>query len=75
MEATTQYTAPAARAVPGAPTNVRITGVDIGFGDLVVLLIKITLAYIPVMIILMILFAIAGVIFGGVFAGIMGSLL
>lgn len=53
----------------------RITGVDIGFGDLVVLLIKITLAYIPVMIILMILFAIAGVIFGGLFAGIMGSLL
>lgn len=54
--------------------GVRITGVDIGIGDLIVLMIKIAIASIPAGIIIMIVFGIIGAIFGGVIAGITGGL-
>ena len=54
--------------------GVRITGIDIGIGDLIVLMIKVAIASIPAGIIIMIVFGIIGAIFGGIFAGLMGGL-
>lgn len=53
-------------------SRVVITGVDIPFGEMVVLIVKVALASIPAYIILFILFAILGMIFGGIFAGMLG---
>lgn len=55
-------------------SGVRITGIDIGIGDLIVLMIKVAIASIPAGIIIMIVFGIIGAIFGGIFAGLMGGL-
>ncbi len=48
-------------------TEVKITGVDIPFLDLVVLIVKIALASIPAIFIIWFVFAILGMIFGGTF--------
>ncbi|HEX8209717.1 MAG TPA: hypothetical protein VF584_05980 [Longimicrobium sp.] len=56
------------------PGGVRITGIDIGIGELIVLMIKVAIASIPAGIIIMVVFAIIGAIFGGIFAGLMGGL-
>lgn len=61
--------------VPAGPSQIVIRGVDIPFGDLVVLIIKIVLASIPAYIILLVILAIAGTIFGGLFAAVLGGLL
>ena len=58
---------------PGASGQVVITGVQIPFGDLVVLIIKVVLASSPAYIILFILFAILGGICGGIVGGLMGG--
>jgi hypothetical protein len=58
---------------PVGDTRVVITGVQIPFGELVLLIIKLVLASIPAYFILFILFAIVATIFGGVFAGLMGA--
>jgi len=55
--------------------GVVITGVDIPFGDLVTLIIKVILASIPAYIILMIIMLIIMAIFGGIFGGMMGGLM
>jgi len=60
-------------ARPVGEGRVVLTGVDIPFGELVLLIIKLVLASIPAYIILFILFAIVGTIFGGIFAGMMGA--
>lgn len=54
--------------------RVVVSGVDIPFGDLVVLIIKMALAAIPAYFILFGLAAIVGVVFGGIFGGILGVL-
>ena len=54
--------------------RVVITGVQIPFGDLVVLIIKLVLASIPAYIILFIVFGILAAVFGGIFGGLMGGL-
>lgn len=51
-----------------------ITGVQIPFGEMVMLILKIVLASIPAYIILFIIFAIVGAIFGGIFSGMMGRM-
>ena len=56
---------------PVGDGRVVITGVQIPFGDLVMLILKLVLASIPAYIILFIIFAIVGTIFGGIFAGMM----
>lgn len=66
------YTDPAVHTRPAGDGRVVITGVQIPFGDLVVLIIKLVLASIPAYIILFIIFLILGTIFGGLFAGLMG---
>jgi hypothetical protein len=48
-------------------TEVKVTGIDIPFWDLVVLIVKIALASIPAIFILWFVFAILGMIFGGTF--------
>lgn len=58
---------------PVGDSRVVITGVQIPFGELVLLILKFVLASIPAYIILFILFAIVGTIFGGIFAGMMGA--
>jgi hypothetical protein len=76
MEPTAGWPPPTPPA-PGPPegtANVRITGIDIGFGDLVVFLIKLTLAYIPALIILWIFAMILVGLFGGIFGGLLGAL-
>jgi hypothetical protein len=61
-------------SLPGNGDNrVVVTGVDIPFGDLVVLIIKFVLASIPAYIILFIFLMIISAIFGGLFAGLMHS--
>jgi hypothetical protein len=64
-------------AVAG-PSPIVIRGVDIPFGDLVVLIIKMALAAIPAYIVLFIIFsiifAILASIFGGLSAGVLGLL-
>jgi|GEM_PF-2962634 len=62
-------------ATTAGPSQVIIRGVDIPFGDLVVLIIKVVLAAIPAYIIIFILLAILGSIFGGLFAAVLGGLL
>ena len=59
---------------PAGDGRVVITGVQIPFGELVMLILKLVLASIPAYIILFILFAIVGTIFGGIFAGMMGAI-
>lgn len=54
--------------------GVVITGVDIPFGDLVVLIIKVMFASIPAYLILFVIFSIIGVVFGGLFAAMLGGL-
>lgn len=68
------YTDPAVNTHSAGSGRVVITGVDIPFGELVVLIIKFVLASIPAYIILFILFMILGAIFGGIFAGMMGAI-
>ena len=63
----------AIHTAPGAAGGTRITGVDIGIGDLIVLMIKIAIASIPATIIIMIVFGILGAIFGGIFAALIGA--
>ncbi len=48
-------------------TEVKITGVDIPFFDLVILIVKIALASIPALFIIWFVFAIFGMLFGGTF--------
>ncbi len=48
-------------------TEVKITGVDIPFLDLVVFIVKIALASIPALFVLWFVFAIFGMLFGGTF--------
>lgn len=57
---------------PAGDGRVVITGVQMPFGDMVMLIVKIVLASIPAYIILFIIFAVLAGIFGGLFAGIMG---
>jgi hypothetical protein len=52
--------------------NVVITGVNIPFGELVGLILKVMLASIPAYIILFIVFGILAAVFGGLFAGLIG---
>jgi hypothetical protein len=52
--------------------NVVITGVNIPFGELVGLILKVMLASIPAYIILFIIFGILATVFGGLFAGLIG---
>jgi hypothetical protein len=59
---------------PVGDGRVVITGVQIPFGEMVMLILKLVLASIPAYIILFIIFAIISVIFGGVFAGLMGAM-
>jgi hypothetical protein len=47
--------------------EVKITGVDIPFWDLVVLIVKIALASVPAIFILWFVFAMIGMLFGGIF--------
>jgi len=49
-----------------------ITGVNIPFGELVVLILKVMLASIPAYIILFLIFAFLTAVFGGLFAGLVG---
>jgi hypothetical protein len=64
---------PAFAAVGFSPVVIR--GVDISFGDLVVLIIKVVLAAIPAYIIIFIILAILGSFFGGLFAALVGGLM
>lgn len=59
---------------PAGDGRVVITGVQIPFGEMVMLILKMVLASIPAYIILFILFAVLGMIFGGVFAGLMSAM-
>ena len=55
-----------------AGTNhVVVTGVDIPFGEMVVLILKVMLASIPAYIILFIIFSILMTVFGGLLTGLM----
>ncbi|HEU0053792.1 MAG TPA: hypothetical protein VFQ39_11460 [Longimicrobium sp.] len=56
------------------PVRTVLTDVDIPFGQLVTLILKVMLASIPAYIILFIIFMIIGGIFGGIFAGLMGGM-
>jgi hypothetical protein len=58
---------------PAGDGRVVITGVQMPFGDMVMLIIKIVLASIPAYIILFIIFLILGTIFGGMFAALIGG--
>ena len=60
------------RVQPAGAGRVVIAGVDIPFGDLVMLIIKVALASIPAYIILFILFMAVAAVFGGLFAGLAG---
>lgn len=51
--------------------HVVITGVNIPFGELVVLILKVMLASIPAYIILFIIFSILMTVFGGLFTGLL----
>ena len=66
------YTDPAVNTRPAGDGRVVITGVQIPFGEMVMLIIKMVLASIPAYIILFIIFMILGAVFGGLFAGMMG---
>ena len=66
------YTDPGVTTRPAGDGRVVITGVQIPFGDMVMLIIKLVLASIPAYIILFVIFLILGAIFGGMFAGMMG---
>ena len=66
------YQDPLATTRPAGDGRVVITGVQIPFGEMVMLIIKIVLASIPAYIILFIIFLILGAIFGGIFAGMFG---
>jgi hypothetical protein len=66
------YSDPGVNTRPAGDGRVVITGVQIPFGEMVMLIIKIVLASIPAYIILFILFLILGAIFGGVFAALFG---
>ncbi len=52
-------------------TKVKITGVDIPFWDLVVLIVKIALASIPALFVVWFVFMLFGLIFGGMFGAFM----
>lgn len=59
----------------GGQNRVVITGVDIPFGELVGIILKLMLASIPAYILLFILFSIAMALFGGaMMAGILGGM-
>jgi hypothetical protein len=58
---------------PVGDNRVVITGVQIPFGDMVLLIIKMVLASIPAYIILFIIFAVLATLFGGLFAGMTGA--
>lgn len=67
------YPDPNVTTRPAGDGRVVITGVDMPFGDMVMLIIKMVLASIPAYIILFILFLILGTIFGGMFAAMVGG--
>ena len=52
-------------------TKVKITGVDIPFCDLVVLIVKIALASIPALFVVWFVFMLFGLVFGGMFGAFM----
>ena len=52
-------------------TKVKITGVDIPFWDLVVLIVKIALASIPALFVVWFVFMLFGLVFGGMFGAFM----
>jgi len=56
----------------GSSGRVVVSGVDIPFGDLVTLILKVMLASIPAYIIMLILFSILFGIFGGMLMGLGG---
>lgn len=58
---------------PVGDQRVVITGVQIPFGEMVLLIIKMVLASIPAYIILGMLFFMLAAVFGGIFAGIFGA--
>lgn len=62
-----------AAGYPAGPGRVVVTGVDIPFGELVMLILKVMVASIPAYIILFIFAIIFSVIFGGIFAGLIGA--
>ncbi len=51
--------------------KVKITGVDIPFWDLVVLIVKIALASIPALFVVWFVFMLFGLVFGGMFGAFM----
>ena len=59
---------------PVGDGRVVITGVQIPFGDMVVLILKLVLASIPAYLILFILSVFVAGIFGGIFAGMMRAM-
>lgn len=59
---------------PDNRSRVVITGVDIPFGEMVMLILKVMLASIPAYIILVIVFVTLAAIFGGIFGGMMGAM-
>jgi hypothetical protein len=59
---------------PDSRTRVVITGVDIPFGELVMLILKVMLASIPAYIVLVIIFVIFAAIFGGIFGGMIAAM-
>lgn len=67
------YPDPNVTTRPAGDGRVVITGVQIPFGEMVMLIIKMVLASIPAYIILFIIFLILGTIFGGMFAAMMGG--
>jgi len=54
-------------AAPGQPQQVVITGIEMRFIDIVILIVKIALASVPAMILIWILMAIISLIFGALF--------
>jgi hypothetical protein len=60
--------------VVAGPGRVVITGVEIPFGSLVGLILKVMVASIPAYIITFIFFAVLGVVFSSVLAGLIGGL-
>ncbi len=60
-------------SVPDNGGRVVITGVQIPFGDMVVLILKFVLASIPAYIVIFIFIGILSAIFGGLLTGLMGA--
>lgn len=58
---------------PAGDGRVVITGVDIPFGEMVMLIIKVMLASIPAYLIMLVFFFMLATIFGGIFGAMFGA--